>query len=506
MATTNDSLDLQSPNLANSVMGACLRMALSLGLHREYVDARPKANSVSPAFSADMRRRVWWSIFALDSWANMTLGRPSMRDSPAITANPPLYVADRGQGLAVLCLIQNIKFAKIATQIEDVLAITPLVPNTEMCALDGALVEWQHQLPQALQLGSTHGISESILSTRSIMRWRYQITRVVLHRPVLLNYAMRRIPFSQLREEEQDAVEKCRAIARELIADIAANRRPNQMCCWNGLWFLYNASLVPLLSLFSDPHDSENVELSRESVELALQTMTQIMHYSPTGKRSIDAASRIYEASKRLIADTRSIIEKSAAASKRARKSFNKRDAAPKQPTGSLPENNNHDQQHQHLSYSPNSRTLLTPHLRPEALSSPSTDFFNHFHNPSPDSTSSTFQAYNPTNLPQDSGTTDIDIQTMWDSLNWANGFESMEFSLDTHATCGFGWPENADGPFPISFEVGFGETAREGCMDGVSHGGFGDGFWQGGDEGREDGGGGAEAGGDQAEAVGSWH
>ena len=499
-------------------MGACLRMALSLGLHREYVDARPKATPVNPAFSADMRRRVWWSIFVLDSWANMTLGRPSMRDSPAITANPPLYVDDRGQGLAILCLIHNIKFAKIATQIEDALAITPLVPNPEMCALDTALVEWQNQLPQALQPDSMHGSSESILSTCSIMRWRYQITRVVLHRPVLLNYAMRRIPFSQLREEEQDAVEKCRAIARELIADIAANRRPNQMCCWNGLWFLYNASLVPLLSLFSDPHDPENVELSRDSVELALQTMTEIMHYSPTGKRSIDAASRIYEASKRLIADTRSIIEKSAAASKRARKASNNKGAAPKRATTisttttSQPDKTHQTQHSQHPSYSPNGTTLLTPQPPPEPLSSTSTDFFTHFQNPSPDSTSSTFQAYNPTNLPQDSGTTAIDIQTMWDSLNWASGFEPFEFSLDSHMTCGFGWPENADAVFPVGFEVGFGDGAADGGGGGgVDHGEFGDGFWhgEGGEDEREDGRDGAGAaggGGDQTEeAVGRW-
>ena len=439
---------LQSPNMANSIMGACFRMATALGLHREYVEARPKAVTTNPAFSVDMRRRVWWSIFVLDSWANMTLGRPSMgRWGPSITANPPLWFDDRGQRVTTLLLVENIKFCKIATQIEDTLAITPLVPIPEMMALDGALVDWYKQLPYTLQAESTQGVSESIISTRTIMRWRYQLTRLVLHRPVLLNYAMRRIPSSQLRQEEQEAIDKCRTVAKELIADIANSCRPNQICGWNGLWFTYQAVMVPLLSLFSDPHDLENVESSRSSVELALQAMTQMMHHSPTGKKSVDATSRIYEASKRLIADTRCIIEKSAAATaaasslKRPRKKPNHQ---PTPQTETTPSTSTKTQStlNNHPTSSLNSTTLLSPLPQDtNALTQP-TEFFNEFHQRSAHSTSS-FQAYNPTNLPSDSSTSDLAIQTMWDSLNWSiNGCENFDF-MNLDVDPGFGWPDN---------------------------------------------------------------
>ena len=87
---------LQLPNLANSVMGSCLRMATALGLHREYVNERPDTARTVPAFSADMRRRVWWCVFCLDSWANMTSGRPTMgRWGNAVTARPPEPIDDR---------------------------------------------------------------------------------------------------------------------------------------------------------------------------------------------------------------------------------------------------------------------------------------------------------------------------------------------------------------------------------------------------------------------------
>jgi hypothetical protein len=83
---------LNRPNEAHSLMGGTLRMATALGLHREYsevskndstrlldVTALNEADSISP----EMRRRIWWSLFCLDSWAS--LGRMG----PSITVLPP---------------------------------------------------------------------------------------------------------------------------------------------------------------------------------------------------------------------------------------------------------------------------------------------------------------------------------------------------------------------------------------------------------------------------------
>ena len=80
----------QQPSLANVLMGATLRMATSLGLHRDYSEGLGPASTSKAHFSIEMRRRVWWSTFMLDTWASNVLGRPSMgRWSHAITARPP---------------------------------------------------------------------------------------------------------------------------------------------------------------------------------------------------------------------------------------------------------------------------------------------------------------------------------------------------------------------------------------------------------------------------------
>jgi len=81
---------VQQPHLANAIMGATLRMATTLGLHRESLDSVSTSTSSNGAFSIEMRRRVWWCVFNLDAWAGSTLGRPSMgRMGCAITAKAP---------------------------------------------------------------------------------------------------------------------------------------------------------------------------------------------------------------------------------------------------------------------------------------------------------------------------------------------------------------------------------------------------------------------------------
>ena len=83
----------QEPTVANSITGAALRLAMTMGLHREYLDARTEQSSASRRFSVEMRRRVWWCLFNLDAWVSINWGRPSMgRWGHAITVKPPQHV------------------------------------------------------------------------------------------------------------------------------------------------------------------------------------------------------------------------------------------------------------------------------------------------------------------------------------------------------------------------------------------------------------------------------
>jgi transcriptional regulatory protein GAL4 len=58
------------PNTGWNYLGLAVRMALSLGLHKE------SPNWETTLLQREMRRRVWWGLFIFDSGASITFGRP----------------------------------------------------------------------------------------------------------------------------------------------------------------------------------------------------------------------------------------------------------------------------------------------------------------------------------------------------------------------------------------------------------------------------------------------
>jgi hypothetical protein len=83
---------ISQPNLAISLMGTALRLATSIGLHRE---SNSHATSTTTIFQDqsdqnNIRRRVWWCLVCLDTWGMENLGRPTLgRWGPGITTQLP---------------------------------------------------------------------------------------------------------------------------------------------------------------------------------------------------------------------------------------------------------------------------------------------------------------------------------------------------------------------------------------------------------------------------------
>lgn len=294
---------IQQPNLANSLMGATLRLATALGLHRDYSEGVDPQNLDGAGRSIEMRRRVWWSIFILDAWVGYGLGRPSMgRMSHAISAKAPQCTINPNS--QILAIVQeNIKFCIISTRMEDALAQSPIIPDPERRTLDNAFADWlqgssvQNNTPKA-QPGEAHGISV----IKNVMRWRYLLCRILIHRPTLLWASMRKTPFVELPNDKRHAIEVCREITAELINDITLTwrvSRPCSMSGWNGTWLLYQALMVPLLHLFADRSDHAWNERNMQLVETGLGAFIDLRAWSQTATRSFEVVSRIYQASRR---------------------------------------------------------------------------------------------------------------------------------------------------------------------------------------------------------------
>ncbi|TQN67578.1 Lactose regulatory protein LAC9, partial [Colletotrichum shisoi] len=285
---------INRPNMANAVLGAAIRMASALGLHRESL-----AQGSSDMVAAETRRRTWWSLFCLDTWATTTMGRPSFgRWGPAINIRPPEFgvnqARDSAQHAGILPLIENIKFCKIATQIQDLLAISPLLRADDRCNLDSQLVNWYTSLPWLLR--TTDPCAEPLYIARCIMKWRYQNLRILLHRPVLLSLASNSA-LPQLAEQDITAIETCRELAKQTIEDVAREWTRNQMSGWNAVWFLYQAAMIPLVSIFWE-WNSPRVPDWHQQIETILGLLEAMEDWSLAAKRSREVVWRMYEASR----------------------------------------------------------------------------------------------------------------------------------------------------------------------------------------------------------------
>ena len=299
------------PNMANAIMGAAMRMACALGLHREYPDgpaeSRPDFVKKALLIPREVRRRTWWSLFCMDTWATTTQGRPSLgRISPAVSVLPPSYlgtppnqsrpgsIADDDAFVMIICY--EVAFCKIATRIQDRLAETPLLPPEETNRFDAELQHWRNSLPPMFHASADCPRRAQV--PRAVMSWRFHNLRLVLHRPLLLNNALRSSldQNDSSSEDEIASVTTCRQIAVDTIRDISNQWKETQISGWNAVWLLFQASMVPLVTIFAE-FNRGNLHLVQEAqdqIETAIDLLGQMAQWSITARKTRNFMIKIY--------------------------------------------------------------------------------------------------------------------------------------------------------------------------------------------------------------------
>jgi len=199
--------------------------------------------------------------------------------------------------LKILPIIHASAFCQIATKIQDRLVECPLLSSVETASYDAQLVKWHEDLPSILSK-TDEPCPNFLRRTRLVMKWRFQNIRIILHRPILLTTALRHASWASLSADEKVSVGKCRLIACKTIEDISRDCMPDLISGWNAVWFCFQACMVPLVSLFSDPSIPEEVERWKASVETALSFFEAVKDWSIAAKKSKDAVARLYAAYK----------------------------------------------------------------------------------------------------------------------------------------------------------------------------------------------------------------
>lgn len=197
-------------------------------------------------------------------------------------------------------LAENIQYCRIATQIHDMLAGTSQRSTENLQMLDDLLVSWYEKLPGILR--SQESCAEPLHLSRCIIKWRYLNLRMLLYRPILLAVASSD-KYAPIDENDGTAIVTCQELARQTIDDVASGWTKHQMSGWNAVWLLYQAVMIPLLSIMWQP-ESPSVADWHGQIGTTLELFDAMQDWSLTARRSGDVVRRIYEASCQLSVQT----------------------------------------------------------------------------------------------------------------------------------------------------------------------------------------------------------
>jgi hypothetical protein len=283
-----------TPNTAYTIMGAAYRIAIALGLHREPANLSAIADDSGASRGSQTRRQIWWSLFCLDTWGSMTLGRPTLGRWDSETMNVCSATDVEKIEDAVLSLDCARAFCIIATKVQHRFAQLPPITTHEIQNFDLEVLHWYQSLPESFQ--DLEICPPKLLSAQYVLQNRYYNLRLLIYRPVLLSYANRGVHFATLQLDEQSAILECRSIACATIDHTASiMQMPTKLRVWSGVWYLYQASMVMLLSIIVD---GENAEVAgwRSCVEKALLLFDVMASWSQAAMRSKQVVGSIYDA------------------------------------------------------------------------------------------------------------------------------------------------------------------------------------------------------------------
>ncbi|KAK0123818.1 lactose regulatory protein lac9 and GAL4-like protein [Cadophora gregata] len=267
---SNYTQKTNKPNTGWNYLGLAVRMALSLGLHKEFPEWK-----ISP-LQREMRRRVWWGLYIFDSGASITFGRPVLLPEESnMDTNQVLNIHEQDLTAATTSLPQEIlkptaysalraqaALHLTTNQLYQRLISTPGPTSSELLGLQAPLVTWQRSIPAYFQVHSPElQANDAFILARYRLSWRTWNLRIILFRPTVLRWATHLWatgPQKNLAADEAD--EKCRMLclesARDTIASISeymAGNLTSRLGSWYMLYFLFQAGLIPVIFLITMP-------------------------------------------------------------------------------------------------------------------------------------------------------------------------------------------------------------------------------------------------------------
>ncbi|BDD63378.1 hypothetical protein MAP00_008275 [Monascus purpureus] len=243
------------PNTGWNFLGLSVRMAMSLGLHKEFPGWKISL------LQREVRRRLWWGVYIFDSGAAKTFGRPillpeeSVMDArqvlnihdEALTSTTTALPSEVDGPTIYSGLIAQSRLHILTNSVYQRLISSPSLTPEETLDLQKPMEEWYDGLPDYFKQQTSPQEPDYISFARCRLRWRDWNLRILLYRPILLRWASRRWTRNALAKDEDLLESKCRILCLQhsrLTISSISDFMDSQICTRLRAWYMLYVCLL----------------------------------------------------------------------------------------------------------------------------------------------------------------------------------------------------------------------------------------------------------------------
>ncbi|OBT78608.1 hypothetical protein VF21_02345 [Pseudogymnoascus sp. 05NY08] len=298
-----------NPNTGWNFSGLAVRIAISLGLHREF-----PAWNIS-VFDREMRRRVGWCVFVMDAGTAITFGRPILWPTDGMMdIKEPMNVDDEKLTSTTLVapeestgstiyshLIWQIQFHQLTNSMYTRRMASFDLPAEEILEMDSKITVWEKTLPAYFKHGHTDPTEpEYITTARCRLLWRLACFRIMLHTPLLLRWATEKSVGVLSPQADTEAARRCRELCLE-YAHLTVKYTEeyfslhifSPMHDWYAIYYLFQSSLIPVFCITTEPTSPDAAAWGAD-IEAAKRILETVNTHSDKARRFLDVLNRLY--------------------------------------------------------------------------------------------------------------------------------------------------------------------------------------------------------------------
>ncbi|GAV54603.1 hypothetical protein ZYGR_0AN00710 [Zygosaccharomyces rouxii] len=251
----------QNPNTGYLYHGHALRMAISLGLHK---DLPPEG---IPDVIKERRRRIWTCIYSREVHLALLDGRPLqyMFFDDQVSISLPNSVEDETRWIKGPSIYMgSIETARLLKEFGDAWFVDSKITTSRCLQLCQKLDECQKSMPKYLQAdehltGLTYYLKKYpwMSFIRFYLRWERQWLQMYVLRRLLQSEGASKI-------EPNSELDKCATMLTDIaqntisgVANYLNNHHLTPFFAWYCTFYLFNASLVPLTQIYTGTGDRQ---------------------------------------------------------------------------------------------------------------------------------------------------------------------------------------------------------------------------------------------------------